>query len=415
MRTMDDIATDNEQEEQLDPRIVAGWRALESGEFAEARAAAEAVLAESPAAKPAGIATNKGGSGKSVGQSATAGRGGAGQPTVIDATRLDALLLRAACAREEGEPEVAMLSLEQAAKEDPEWCTPELWMAELLSEDPERLDEALRHARRALDHADEEDEYLAALATKAAIELELGRPTEARKTLSGLPPGDAPLDDVGTALDFAQLLMDAGDPAEARVRLKALTEQAPAMADAWYLLGVAAELLEDEDEKRAAWVKTRALDLAASDSAAGAGDHHHHDHDHDHDHGDHHHHDHEHHGAVLTEEVLVAVAEEALAEMPDELRAHMRNVPVVVAELPAAEDVAAGMDPRLLGLFSGTPQSESGGVLAPPSLSQILLFRRNIERMADDEDTLRDEVRTTLLHEAGHFFGLDEASLPQGA
>ncbi|MBC8133602.1 MAG: metallopeptidase family protein [Deltaproteobacteria bacterium] len=371
-----------EEDETLDPRIVAGWQALESGDVDEARAAADTVLGTAPATAKA-------------------------TATAVDATRMDALLLRAACAREEGDADAAMESLELAAKEDPEWCTPELWMAEVLSEDADRLDEALRHARRALDRAEEEDDYLAALAAKAAIELDLGRPTEARKTLSGLPPGDAPLEDVGMNLDFAQLLMDAGDPTEARVRLKTLTESEPGLSDAWYLLGVAAELLNDEEAKRAAWIKTRGLDLEG-----GCGHNHSQDHgqgqDHDHDH---HHHDHHHDAPELTEEALIAVAEETLAEMPEELRAHLHNVPIVVADLPAATDVAAGMDPRLLGLFSGTPHAETAGVLDPPTLTEILLFRKNIERTAYDEESLRTEIRTTLLHEAGHFFGLDEAAL----
>jgi predicted Zn-dependent protease with MMP-like domain len=267
----------------------------------------------------------------------------------------------------------------------------------LLSEDPERLDEALRHARRALDHAEEEDEYLDALRCKAAVELDLGRPTEARKTLSGLPPADVPLDDPSATLDFAQLLMDAGDRAEARARLTTLTGAHPRLADAWYLLGAVAELLNDEEAKRAAWLTTRTLDLEAMDGPGGA--------------------DGEAQARMaapdlsLTEDALIAVAEEALAEMPAELRSLMKNVPIVVAEMPAAADVAAGLDPRLLGLFSGTPHAHSGAILGPPELTEIVLFRANIERFAVDEEALRDEVRTTLLHEAGHFFGLDEAAL----
>ena len=46
-----------------------------------------------------------------------------------------------------------------------------------------------------------------------------------------------------------------------------------------------------------------------------------------------------------------------------------------------------------------------------PQLTQILLFRRNLERVAQDEEELRDEIRTTLLHETGHFFGMTEKDL----
>ena len=46
-----------------------------------------------------------------------------------------------------------------------------------------------------------------------------------------------------------------------------------------------------------------------------------------------------------------------------------------------------------------------------PQLTQILLFRRNLERVAQDEEELREEIRTTLLHETGHFFGMTEKDL----
>ena len=366
---MEDLQGDGEQngDESPDPEIVRGWDALETGDLEGARKAAQAVLASGVPVTPSA------------------------------ASRMDALLLLAACAREENDLDGALESLQAAAKEDPEWCTPELWMAEVLSEDPERLDQALRHARRALDRAEEEDEYLDTLRCKATIELDLGRPSEARKTLSGLPPAELPLEDSEANLDFAQLLMDLGDAGEARLRLQAMVDAEPELADAWYLLGVAAELVGDEDAKRAAWTRTRALDLKTTDAGPGGG------------------------GRtsdenaapapLLEEDTLVALAEATLAELPPELRSLMENVPIVVAEMPAAADVATGMDPRLLGMFSGTPHAENGGVLDPAMLTEIVLFRRNIERFAVDDETMADEVRTTLLHEAGHFFGLDEAAL----
>jgi predicted Zn-dependent protease with MMP-like domain len=92
-------------------------------------------------------------------------------------------------------------------------------------------------------------------------------------------------------------------------------------------------------------------------------------------------------------------------------RALLRDVPIIVAELPAEADVETGLDPRALGLFTGTAYPDMPHVGGQPGLTQIVLFRRNIERVADDEDDLREELRITLLHETGHFFGLDEEAL----
>lgn len=358
---MKDESSLDEGAARTDALLEDGWAALEQGRVDDARRAAESVLAEDPAAP-------------------------------------DALLLSAACDREQGNDDSARETLERAAAADPDWSTPELWIGELLAHDPARQDEALRHARRALELAEEEDDFLAALALKADLELELGRPTEARQTLRGLPPPELPLGDSFMTVDLAHLLVEAGAADEARVRLERLVGAEPELADAWHVLGQAYEALEDEDGKRAAWVKTRELDLAElPDDGAGEP------------------------GPVLSEDELVAVAEEALQGMPDELRRLLKDVPIVVAEVPAAADVAVGVDPRLLGLFHGTPHADRGGFGDQPTLTEILLFRRNLERTAatvasggskeEREEIVREEVRITMLHEAGHFFGLDEEAL----
>ena len=358
---------ERDDEEEMDPALTAGWEALESGDIEAARTAATSYPADGP-------------------------------------LRVEALMLKAACEREEGDREAALATLAEAAKAEPDFATPELWMAEMLLHDGDDLEAALKHADRALDLAEEEEEYLAAISTKAAIELSLERPAEARKTLKGLPPADTVLEDVAMTLDLAQLLLEAGNASDARARLETLVKASPDEADAWYYLGVAAEATGDEERKRAAWTKTRELDVAEAEEHA----HHHHHHDAgdsegsgDDDHG------HEH----LTEEALIEVAEETLQEMPEQFRELLGNVPIVVADRPAQADVEAGMDPRVLGLFNGSPHGEAGSTSDVPGVTEIVLFRQNLDRVAADEDDLRDEIRITLLHEAGHFFGLDEEGL----
>jgi len=70
-----------------------------------------------------------------------------------------------------------------------------------------------------------------------------------------------------------------------------------------------------------------------------------------------------------------------------------------------------GCEPDLLGLFIGSALAESGGSPLPP---QILLFLENLWDMAEgDENTYRHEIRTTYLHELGHYLGLDELDLEE--
>jgi predicted Zn-dependent protease with MMP-like domain len=173
-----------------------------------------------------------------------------------------------------------------------------------------------------------------------------------------------------------------GRLAEARRRCEALVRRHPEEAAAWYGLGSVCEALEDEKGKRAAWLQVLRLDAAEPETAE-----------------------------WLSEAEVAAVAEQALMELPDRARRLLAEVPILIADLPARADVAAGLDPRLLGLFVGTPYPELFSVGGAAELTQIVLFRRNLERVADDEENLREEIRTTLLHETGHFFGMSESDL----
>jgi predicted Zn-dependent protease with MMP-like domain/Tfp pilus assembly protein PilF len=305
----------------------------------------------------------------------------------LDPKGAETLLILAACHREEDDADKAVDLLKQAAAVDPEWATPELWIAELLAMQPETTEEALRHAERALDLADEEEEYLSSLALKASLEAELGEVDEAKRTLSDLPPPDVPLGDPALALEIADIYLALGDAAVARERLRALTEANPDLGDAWHALGCAAADLGDDAEMRGAWKRAWLLDAAPRADAEQERE------------------------DQLPEAEVASIAEQALAELPERARELLRDVPIVVAELPAEADVDGGLDPRALGLFSGTAYPDMPHVGGQPGLTQIVLFRRNLERVAASRDELRDEVRTTLLHETGHFFGMDEADL----
>ena len=330
-----------------DPRLESAWGALEAGDIAAARREAAGLDREAP----------------------------------------ETLLLLAACAREEGDGEQALALTGRAAEVAPDWATPALWRAELLAGDPERLEEALTLAARAVDLADDEDEYLSALALKAGLEVELGQTEEARQTLQDLPPPEVRLGDLQVGLEIADLHLAVGEVETARDRLRAVCEEFPDSPDAWHALGVAAAELDDEQEMLAAWKRTWELDSAPGERPA---------------------------DERLSEEELAAVAEAALRELPDRARELLAGIPIVVAELPAEADVEAGLDPRALGLFSGTAHPDAPtGLGGQPGLTQIVLFRRNLERTAVDADELREEVRVTLLHEAGHFFGLSDRELEE--
>lgn len=113
----------------------------------------------------------------------------------------------------------------------------------------------------------------------------------------------------------------------------------------------------------------------------------------------------------MSESAMAEVAEQALKELPDAARRLIENVPILIVDLPAQDEVEHGLDPRLLGLFAGTAYSDASSVGGAPQVTQILLFRKSLERMSLDAEDLREQIRITLLHETGHFFGMSEQDL----
>lgn len=103
---------------------------------------------------------------------------------------------------------------------------------------------------------------------------------------------------------------------------------------------------------------------------------------------------------------------ETLHRLPPELRAAARQVPVCFEERPAAELLADGLDPDILGLFVGSPRHEhANDPGAPP---QIILYLDNILEEASEAGTgFAEEVQRTYLHELGHYLGLDEEALAE--
>lgn len=108
-------------------------------------------------------------------------------------------------------------------------------------------------------------------------------------------------------------------------------------------------------------------------------------------------------GFALTE------IEMTLAALPTPLRERAEKLPVTFERQPNADLQADGIEADTLGLFTGPEFADEENVPMPP---QIILFLENIWDVAEsNENHFREEVRTTFLHELGHYLGLDEDEL----
>ncbi len=106
---------------------------------------------------------------------------------------------------------------------------------------------------------------------------------------------------------------------------------------------------------------------------------------------------------------------EALENLPQEFKARLDNVDVVVQDWPDREQLDANDLERpseLLGLYEGVPLTERHDYnLTLPD--KITIFQRPIESICrNDKETIR-EVRRTVIHEIAHHFGIDDLRLDE--
>lgn len=108
------------------------------------------------------------------------------------------------------------------------------------------------------------------------------------------------------------------------------------------------------------------------------------------------------------------IVTEELDRLPRQFGEHLENVAVVVEKEPTHEQLeTAGLEPdtdTLFGLYEGValPERSSDYVGLP---DRIVLFAGPLTRHFPSERTLRRQIRITLVHEIGHYFGFDEKSL----
>ncbi|MGA8436707.1 MAG: metallopeptidase family protein [Candidatus Sulfotelmatobacter sp.] len=115
----------------------------------------------------------------------------------------------------------------------------------------------------------------------------------------------------------------------------------------------------------------------------------------------------------MKREHFVKVVEETLDSLPEEFRTGIRNVAVLVEDLPQNQR-SAQTEQRgrlLLGVFHGVPTTKKSIFDMPSGPDHIILYQKNIEAVCSSEAEVREQIRLTVIHELGHYFGLDEEQL----
>lgn len=111
-----------------------------------------------------------------------------------------------------------------------------------------------------------------------------------------------------------------------------------------------------------------------------------------------------------------SVVAEAIDSLPKRFADLVKNVAIAIEEEPRDDDFDEFEDEadeeELLGIYRGVPLTERTYGNDPLLPDEIAIFRGPINRYARTRQEAIDEIRDTIVHELGHYFGLEDDDLP---
>lgn len=93
------------------------------------------------------------------------------------------------------------------------------------------------------------------------------------------------------------------------------------------------------------------------------------------------------------------------------LRARAEEVTIIIDDRPSRSELGPGEEDDLLGLYEGVSLKDRHIDDMEAVADRITLFRLPLLNACDTIEELRNEVRITLIHELGHYFGFEEDEL----
>jgi len=122
----------------------------------------------------------------------------------------------------------------------------------------------------------------------------------------------------------------------------------------------------------------------------------------------------------MTNEEFSRYVDQAIASLPQDFREKLDNVAIVIEDFPNQAQLRK-LNMRgamlLLGLYEGIPRTRrgSGYGVGGTLPDKITIFKQPILQVTRSERETIEQIRSTVLHEIAHHFGMDEKAVKNSA
>jgi len=268
----------------------------------------------------------------------------------------------------DGEADDALEHYRQAIALDETYFEAMLNAAEVMITPLADYDGAIVQIEDALDYAETDDEIADCILLKVDALMAKADYEEAKRTMKMLP--DGPFGGPTYLFLIGRAWYELGQIDKAAPLIEQAAKADPQSADAHYYLGLVRDEQGDPNGATEALLRSRALDSGRPAPAW-----------------------------APSSEAFSKVVRDAIEKLDVVLARYVREAEVYVVDLPGAELVVDGVDPRTL-LVLDTPPVEDG---APPRV-RIFVYQRNVERAAGSLEGMEAELGAALEREVTAVF-----------
>jgi Tfp pilus assembly protein PilF len=269
----------------------------------------------------------------------------------------------------QGQPDDALESYRTALALDDTFVEAMLNAAEVLIHPLHDFDGALGMIDEALDLADNDEETADALLLKYDAYMHQGDREGARRVVLSFPSG--PFDNARLDFLIARAQFETGDHIGALRLLEHAIQLEPDFGDAHHTMALVYEAAGDTKGMVLAFLRAREADMGLGSPPW-----------------------------AIPSIKFYALACAAIKQLAPPLQAALQGAEVFVADMPGAEVVADGVDPRISALLDASDRDASAATDAEePHVRRIFFYQRNIERAVEEASELPEEIAIVLEEE----------------